>query len=339
VYVSQGSWSEAIVSYQEATKINPRLINPWINLGSALMKKERYEEAIHAYQNALKLDPSIVKAWNELGNAYMKIKAYQEAVDAYEKVTTLNPNFGWPFSNLAYAYYKLGDYSQAVRLYKKSIGMLENDNAKANAWNHLGDTYRQLKDYKMALSAYQTADQLTNGKGNHKDRMDISSQCKGNGNGPGHCTEQSDNLQVMSTQKMGQPLNLQDDGMVSPEKPTSHASPIESAQSQSDDEECPCYWNNVGNVNFQKGCFDEAITAYKRAIELAPESIWPYLDNLTYAYFQKGKSDQNGSLMNHSHPKDLEADIEPFEENHESEETMHVPETIQANTIPVQAVG
>ena len=46
-------------------------------------------------------------------------------------------------------------------------------------------------------------------------------------------------------------------------------------------------WNCLGNVYLKAGSYDEAITAYTRAIEMAPKVGWPYR-NLASAYFYKG---------------------------------------------------
>jgi hypothetical protein len=46
-------------------------------------------------------------------------------------------------------------------------------------------------------------------------------------------------------------------------------------------------WNCLGNVYLKAGSYDEAISAYTRAIEMAPKVGWPYR-NLASAYFYKG---------------------------------------------------
>ena len=46
-------------------------------------------------------------------------------------------------------------------------------------------------------------------------------------------------------------------------------------------------WNELGNVYFKSGSYDEAIAAYSKAIELERQFAWPY-SNLALAYVQKG---------------------------------------------------
>jgi tetratricopeptide (TPR) repeat protein len=47
-------------------------------------------------------------------------------------------------------------------------------------------------------------------------------------------------------------------------------------------------WNELGNVYFNSGAYEEAITAYGKAIELDGWFAWPY-SNLALAYVQKEK--------------------------------------------------
>ena len=47
-------------------------------------------------------------------------------------------------------------------------------------------------------------------------------------------------------------------------------------------------WNELGNVYFNAGAYDDAVSAYNRAIELDRWFAWPY-SNLALAYVQKGR--------------------------------------------------
>jgi tetratricopeptide (TPR) repeat protein len=47
-------------------------------------------------------------------------------------------------------------------------------------------------------------------------------------------------------------------------------------------------WNELGNVYFNTGAHDDAVTAYSKAIELDRWFAWPY-SNLALTYVQKGR--------------------------------------------------
>jgi tetratricopeptide (TPR) repeat protein len=47
-------------------------------------------------------------------------------------------------------------------------------------------------------------------------------------------------------------------------------------------------WNELGNIYFNSGAFDDAIVAYSKAIQLDRSFAWPY-SNLALTYVQKGR--------------------------------------------------
>lgn len=309
VYAHQGAWNDAIASYQHATRINPRLLEPWMNLGNVLQKKEQYERAIHAYRNALAVDPTIVSVWNELGNAYLKIDACEEAMDAYQKVIELNPCFGWPYANLAYANFMNGDYSKAIELFEKSIELLDDEAAKAVSWNRLGDAYRQLRNYEKALEAYQTADLLANGKeqgSKQKSNFTIAKPTS---------TSNSDKEKARQLEEK----------QVDVVNPGSNADVASTMVIESDDRENQDvlledanHWNTRGHEHLHSGSYDDAINAYKKAIELSPESVWAYLDNLALAYYKKGqqKGQASRGFLKHSEIWGGDDNLFEFEVDH-----------------------
>ena len=98
--------------------------------------------------------------WNELGNLYFMTGSYNQAIHAYTRSIALDRNFGRPYSNMALAYVQKGKYLEAIDLYQAGIRLLNDDHEKAWSWYKLGNVYRQLKDYRRAVEAYEHADEL-----------------------------------------------------------------------------------------------------------------------------------------------------------------------------------
>lgn len=98
--------------------------------------------------------------WNEIGNLYFLSGAYKPAILAYSKAIELDNKFGRPYSNLALVYVQQGQYERAIGLYRHSIELLSDTRERAISWNRLGNVYRQIKDYALAVSAFQEADGL-----------------------------------------------------------------------------------------------------------------------------------------------------------------------------------
>ena len=62
------------------------------------------------------------------------------------------------------------------------------------------------------------------------------------------------------------------------------------------DHKTPTEWNELGNKFLRTGSYNDAINAYTKAIELAPDLSWPYIRNLASAHYHKGKI--KGKLSN-----------------------------------------
>ena len=100
------------------------------------------------------------EVWNEIGNLYFMKGAYEPAIHAYLRSIQLDNKFGRSYSNLALAFVHTGKYIDAIKLYRHSIDLLPDTKERAITWNRLGILYRQIRDYKKALEAYQQADIL-----------------------------------------------------------------------------------------------------------------------------------------------------------------------------------
>ena len=168
-----GKIFNAVVAYQEKTiEFNKRFINPWIRLGNVFDKQDRNKEAVSAYEKAIEIDPGNAQNWFELGNVHFKMGHYEEAIAAFNKSIELDPGFGWPYSNLALALESQGKHMQAIPLFRKSIDLLTEDKDKAVSWNRLGNVYRKLNEYALAVEAFQKADELDHENAGFRDDLD-----------------------------------------------------------------------------------------------------------------------------------------------------------------------
>src|SRR5512138_2772654 len=168
-----GKIFNAVVVYQEKSiEFNKRFISPWIRMGNVFEKQDRNSEAISAYQKAIEIDPNNAQNWYELGNVHFKTGHFEEAATAFNKAIELDPGSGWPYSNLALTLVSQGRHVQAIPLYRRSIELLSDDKDKAIAWNRLGNLYRSLNEYALAVDAFQHADELDHDNTGFQDVLD-----------------------------------------------------------------------------------------------------------------------------------------------------------------------
>lgn len=168
-----GKIFNAVVAYQEKTiEFNKRFINPWIRLGNVFDRQDRNEEAISAYQKAVEIDPNNAQNWYEVGNIHFRMEKYDEAVDDFKHAIDLDPGFGSPYSNLALTLVTQGKFTEAIPLYRTSIELFEDDKDKAEAWNRLGNLYRKLNEYDLAVESFHNADELDRDNAGFRDSLD-----------------------------------------------------------------------------------------------------------------------------------------------------------------------
>jgi tetratricopeptide (TPR) repeat protein len=172
-----GKIFNAVVAYQaKSVEFNKRFINPWIRLGNVFDKRDRNKEALASYEKAIELDPGNAQNWYELGNIHFRAENFDAAVEAYNKAIELAAESGWSYNNLALTFMTQGRYAEAIPLYQKSIELLQADKDKAVAWNRLGNVYRKLNEYELAIQAFQKADELDPENGGFRDDMDEISE-------------------------------------------------------------------------------------------------------------------------------------------------------------------
>ncbi len=69
-YYARGELDEAIASYTEAVRLNPKLADAYLNRGAAYDAKGELDEAIADFTQALRLNPKDAEAHNNRGVAY-----------------------------------------------------------------------------------------------------------------------------------------------------------------------------------------------------------------------------------------------------------------------------
>ena len=168
-----GKIFNAVVAYQEkAVEFNNRFINPWIRLGNVFDKEDRNQESIRTYEKALELDPANAQNWYELGNLYFREKNYEKAIEAYSKAIESAPQSGWAYNNLALTLVSQGKYAEALPLYQKGVDLIDDAKDRAIVWNRIGNVYRKLNEYDLAVQSFHRADELDAENAGFRDELD-----------------------------------------------------------------------------------------------------------------------------------------------------------------------
>ncbi len=264
-YLESAQLEKAEVALRKAVELNPLLIDAWKNLGRCFNKQKRDIDAIAVYRKAIEFNPQIAELWDELGKLLLQRHNYPECISAFQKVITLNPQSTEASIRLAHALFQIGDYEASASIYEGSIPFFDDIVTRSALYNRLGDAYLYLKDYEKAIGAYKQSENLQIENKNTGEKIVGL---------PAEIPEAEPNIDTeMDQDNSGEERG---DEMI-------EANHIFDSKTAAE-------WNEQGNIHFKAGAYNDAIVAYTKAIELAPETSWPYIQNLAQVHYQKGKA-------------------------------------------------
>lgn len=107
-----GQLDLAMLNFNKAIELNPKLDTAWNNRANLLMRLERNQDAIADLQQALSISPSSFEAHNNLGNALSRLGRYREAAQSHARAVQINPGHAAARWNLGMCLLRLGDFEQ-----------------------------------------------------------------------------------------------------------------------------------------------------------------------------------------------------------------------------------
>jgi tetratricopeptide (TPR) repeat protein len=122
--------------------------------GTAYYDLKRYDEAIAEYNEAIKLDPKLVVAYNNRGASYYNLERYKKAIADCNKAIELDQNYNLAHANLGHSLFMKKDYDNAEKEYREAIKLKEDVD---HAHNGLGLALSKRKAYKDAIAEFKKA--------------------------------------------------------------------------------------------------------------------------------------------------------------------------------------
>lgn len=127
---AETAFRQAIKLYESSPdvgKLSENIAEAHFYLGEIYDILNRPDEAFAEYEKATKLNPKYVQAWFELGAINYNRANYAEAVNNFKEVTRLK-NDNWEgYANLGDAYRKLGKYGEAEGVYRIAAQFIKDD--------------------------------------------------------------------------------------------------------------------------------------------------------------------------------------------------------------------
>lgn len=313
VYSLMGRIDEAIQAYEQSIQINKNYLDPLIGLGNLYLKQEKYRDAIKTFQRALHIDEKNNEIWDNLGVAQLKCNDFTAAEKSFKNSIRVDRTYGNSYCNLGIVYVRQEKYDQAIALFMRALDFLRDENERSVIWNHLGDIYRSINQYELAVQAYKKADikYMPNEQfiGNEESayvngeitvrKKDIEGMSKleskknaiDNQSTPAKspllkAQEEITNMKEISTnlKKMDPPnwlierTNDTEILMKTSPKDTAfseHEQDLNTKVNMAPKTDATA-WNEIGNEHFRSGNYAEAIVAYNKAVQKDPGFGMPY---------------------------------------------------------------
>ncbi len=120
-YAQEQFWKKAVDAYQRSLALVPDNIEALYSLGVAHFRMDEWEAAVAPLQRVVALSPQHARGYEVLGKAQVKLRHYAAAVDTLTQALALKPNAAGTYQELGTAYLNLKAYPAAIENFKQAL--------------------------------------------------------------------------------------------------------------------------------------------------------------------------------------------------------------------------
>lgn len=125
-----GNNGEAVVAYERALELNPRIPTALVGLGDVYLRLEKWSRARKYYDRALGLDPFYLEPQRRLAEMALQLGDQDRAVVTFERLVQLQPDDPMALHQYAHVLGQAGRLTEAVGVYTRILE-IEPDDLKA----------------------------------------------------------------------------------------------------------------------------------------------------------------------------------------------------------------
>lgn len=154
---------QIIQAYRRAIELEPAYAWPYHNLGLIYEQRREYEPALRLFQQAIGRHTDATgqsRSWAKLGDIYHVQQRLTLAIEAYQQAIEFDPGYVWPYHHLGEIYREQQAYEAALHSFQQAVIRHTDVIEQARAWNHIGDIYRAMGRLREAIGAYHQAIEL-----------------------------------------------------------------------------------------------------------------------------------------------------------------------------------
>ena len=152
--INTQNFSEAENYFKKLLKLK-KSAEAYYTLGNIQKKIKKYDNAISSFENALKLNPKFSEAFNNLGNTKKLIHKRDEAISHYKKAISLKEDNIPALINLSIILKENNNYKELISVYEKILN-LDSKNIKTiynlgTAHLFLGNSIKSRKCFEKVI--------------------------------------------------------------------------------------------------------------------------------------------------------------------------------------------
>ena len=117
--LKQQTHDSARKAYQQAIRVDPKLLTGYLGLAHLYIKLEDYDHALATYQKALQVAPANPLLWYEQGMCYCRKKEFPNGAQALRKAVELDPENRQYADFLGYTLAIMGRYDESLACFAK----------------------------------------------------------------------------------------------------------------------------------------------------------------------------------------------------------------------------
>jgi tetratricopeptide (TPR) repeat protein len=158
--ISQTDFAGAAAALGEARKAGApkeELQAYYAQLGLTAFNHGRLEEGLDAFLHLRDLGPEAIEGWFNCGLVYQKMGRLDEALASYQKALQIAPENPKTWCNLSAVWFERGDHAEAEKAARRSLGLKAD---YVRAWDNLASALVSLNRLAEAAEACRKAIQL-----------------------------------------------------------------------------------------------------------------------------------------------------------------------------------
>ncbi|HEU4525918.1 MAG TPA: tetratricopeptide repeat protein [Gemmatimonadales bacterium] len=149
-----GDPEQAVISFDEALRIDPQHRKSLLNSARALLDSGRPREALERIERAMGLEPLSAEGLRLLGRARHELGQIPEAIDAYQRAIALDERDVWAMNNLGLIYIQQDRSEAALPALARAVELRRDSPVFQN---NLGTALERTGHYAAAKRSYEAA--------------------------------------------------------------------------------------------------------------------------------------------------------------------------------------